>query len=196
MLPMTRIVHSMSIVQAARTKPQVAPDRERLAGEMIAEFRLVLRELKCVGSQRLLRRGVSMTHLHVMSMLERHGAMPMTHLADALDVSVSNATGLVDRMEERGLVDRLRDDADRRVVRVELTAEGRTALAEIEVLQADVLGEVLDRLDDRQLARLARTLEDLRRAVARATTEAPDVFAHEHPSPDPVDGTTPASRRP
>jgi DNA-binding MarR family transcriptional regulator len=192
---MTRIVHAMPTIQLTRTKKRDALDREHLAGEMIAEFRLVLRELKCVGSQRLLRRGVSMTQLYVMSMLERHGAMPMTHLAEALDVSVSNATGLVDRMEERGLVDRLRDDPDRRVVRVALTAEGRTALAEIEVLQADVLAGVLARLDDRQLARLARSLDDLRGAVARATAEAPGMFAHEHPSHELETGSTPASPR-
>jgi DNA-binding MarR family transcriptional regulator len=120
----------------------------------------------------------------------------MTHLAEAMDVSLSNATGLVDRMEERGLVDRLREDADRRVVRVVLTDEGRTALAEIEVLQTDMLAEILARLDDRQLSRLARSLDDLRAAVVRATTEAPDLFAHEHRPQEPDGGSTPLSTRP
>lgn len=193
---MTRLVHLMSTVHGDRTDHAAPPDRESLAGEIIAEFRFVLGELKCVGSQRLLRRGVSMAHLHVMSMLERHGPMTMTHLADATGVSVSNATGLVDRMEERGLVDRLRDDPDRRVVHVTLTSDGRAALAEIEVLQTGLLDEILARLDDRQLMRLAQSIDDLRGAVVRLTTEAPELFAHEHRTLEPATGTPPAATRP
>jgi len=164
----------MSIIERERT------NRDVVSAEMIAQFRLVLRELKCVGSQRLLRRGVSMSHLHVMSMLERHGPMTMSRIADALDISLSNATGLVDRMEERGLVDRLRDGADRRVVHVGLTDEGRAALADIEVFQADALKQILNELDETQLNRLRRTLDDLRGAVTRATAGHPDLFAHNH----------------
>jgi DNA-binding MarR family transcriptional regulator len=147
---------------------------------MIAQVRIVLREAKCLGSQRLLRRGVSMSNLHVMSMLERHGPMTMSGIADALDVSLSNATGLVDRMEERELVGRERDAEDRRVVHVALTDKGRSALSDIELYQGDVLARILDELDERQLNRLTRTLEDLRDAVARVSAAEPELFAHNH----------------
>ncbi len=155
-------------------------DRETVAAQMMAQLALVLREMKCVGSQRLLRRGVSMSNLHVMSMLERHGEMTMTGIAEALDVSVSNATGLVDRMEERGLIERVRDLEDRRVVHVRLTETGRTALAEIEVFRDEALGRIIHELDDRQLASLAASLDDLRDAVARVNERDPDLFAHDH----------------
>ena len=39
----------------------------------------------------------------------------MSQLAEALDVSQASATGIVDRMEQRGLVSRQRNDEDRRV---------------------------------------------------------------------------------
>ena len=58
-------------------------------------------ELKCASSERLLRLGVSMAQLNIMYMLQRNGEMTMSHLADVLNVSFSNATGLIDRMEER-----------------------------------------------------------------------------------------------
>ena len=45
--------------------------------------------------------------------------MPMSRLAEMLDVSLSNATGLIDRMEERGFVERIRVPDDRRVVLVQ-----------------------------------------------------------------------------
>ena len=64
----------------------------------------------------MVKLGVSMTQVHVLSLLQHHGDVPMSRLADLLDVSVSNATGLIDRMEERGLVERVRVPDDRRVV--------------------------------------------------------------------------------
>jgi len=177
----------MSTVQQERTTADPL-DRGAISAQMIAQFRVVLREMKCLGSQRLLRRGVSMSNLHVMSMLERHGPMTMSGIAEALDISLSNATGLVDRMEERGLVARVRDDADRRVVHVALTDQGRAALADIEVFQADALGRILAQLDDTQLRRLTRTLDDLRGAVTRAGDAEPDLFAHDHHFHPPTTG--------
>lgn len=160
--------------------PRAKIDRETLTDQMIAQFRVVLREMKCVGSQRLLRRGVSMSNLHVMSMLERHGELSMSRIAEALDVSMSNATGVVDRMEERGLVERVRVPDDRRVVLVHLTDAGRTALEEIEVFRDEAVGRIVDQLDERQLTRLATTLRDLREAVEKVNAADPDLFAHNH----------------
>jgi DNA-binding MarR family transcriptional regulator len=168
-------------------------DRQGLTKQMIAQFRVVLRELKCVGSQRLLRRGVSMTHLHVMSMLERHGEMPMSRVAEALDVSLSNATGLVDRMEERGLVERIRVPGDRRVVIVRLTTAGRRSLADLEVFRDEAIGRIVAQLDERQITRLAACLEDLKAAVSKVSERDPDLFAHNHQFHDPGAAATPHS---
>ena len=66
-----------------------------------------------------------MPHFHLMSMLDRHGPMTMSRIAELLGVSVSNVTGIIDRIEERGLVERIRNPNDRRVVHVPLTDAGR-----------------------------------------------------------------------
>ena len=155
-------------------------DRPSATDTMIAQFREALREMRCVGSQRLLRRGVSMGHFHLMALLARHGELGMTRIAEILDVSLSNATGLIDRMAERGLVERVRVPDDRRAVRVNLTDNGRAALADLEVFQDDVLARVLGRLEDVQLERLVAAVEDLRAAVLTVAAEDPDRFAHNH----------------
>ena len=144
---------------------------------IIAEFRSAMRTLRCIGSERLVRLGISMTQLHVVSILERHGEVPMNRLAELLDVSVSNATGLIDRMEERGLVERGRVPDDRRVVLVRVTERGREVLAELEVLRDDLVASVLARLDDDQLAGVARALADVRAAVGELD---PDAVEHTH----------------
>ncbi|MDH5242422.1 MAG: MarR family transcriptional regulator, partial [Chloroflexota bacterium] len=142
-------------------------------------FRAAMAELRCIGSERLLRIGVSMSQLHVMSMLDRHGDMPMSRLAEMIDVSLSNATGLVDRMEERGFVERVRVPDDRRVVLVRITKAGRRILDEVEVLRAETLRAVLDRLDPDQLDGIARATADLRDALA-AVAATPGATDHDH----------------
>ena len=82
-----------------------------------------------MGGDRMRQGRVSMTHLHILSMLDHHGELPMSRLADLLDVSLSNATGLIDRMEERGLVERVRDPDDRRVVSSERPRRADAACA-------------------------------------------------------------------
>jgi DNA-binding MarR family transcriptional regulator len=155
-------------------------DRRAVTAGMIAQFRVALREMRCVGSQRMLRLGVSMSHLHVMSLLERHGELPMSRIADFLDVSVSNATGLIDRMEERGLVQRVRVPDDRRVVLVQVTEAGRQALAELEVYRDEVFARVLDKLDDSQLERFTAAMSDLRNSIVAVAAETPGLLDHDH----------------
>jgi DNA-binding MarR family transcriptional regulator len=150
-----------------------------LKDRIIADFRTAMAELRCIGSERLLRLGVSMSQLHVMSMLDRHGEMPMSRLAEMIDVSVSNATGLVDRMEERGFVERDRVPDDRRVVLVRVSETGRRLLDDIEILRAETLRTVLDRLEPTQLEGIARATADLTDAIA-AVVAAPGATDHDH----------------
>lgn len=152
----------MRTIDATETDPGDATPAERIVAgvhDMIAGFR-------CAGTGRLVRSGVSMTHLHVMWLLEHHGAMPMNRLAELLDVSFSNATGIVDRMAERGLVERVRVPDDRRLVLVRLTPKGIESLEETEALKQNRLRSILAHLDDEQVARLAASIDDLRGAIA------------------------------
>lgn len=59
-----------------------------------------------------------------------HRPMRMTELAEDLEISTASVTGLIDRLEERGLAERLRDESDRRVVHVAVTEEGRRVVVE------------------------------------------------------------------
>jgi DNA-binding MarR family transcriptional regulator len=163
------------IVHLMRT---IVVDAE-LKDRIIADFKSAMAELRCIGSERLLRMGVSMSQLHVMSMLDRHGDMPMSRLAEMIDISLSNATGLIDRMEERGFVERVRVPDDRRVVLVRITDGGRKLLDDVEVLRAETLRTVLDRLDPDQLDGIARATSDLRDALA-AVAAVPGATDHDH----------------
>ena len=163
-----------------------AAHRAALIDGIVAQFRASLGELRCVGSERLVRHGVSMAHLHVMSMLDRHGELPMSRVAELLGVSDSNATGLVDRMEEHGFVERVRHPDDRRVVLVRISDRGRQILADVEVLRDDLVVRIMGRLDTAQLERLAAALNDVASVVAKVAVDEPGIFSHAHPHTAPA----------
>lgn len=121
----------------------------------------------------MLRLGISMTHFHVLTLLRHHDAMPMGHLAEILDASMSSATGIIDRMEERGLVERVRVPGDRRVVMVQPTQTGLDLVDEVELVKNDLLASALVRLSPDQLARMAAAAADLQAAVTAELDSAP-----------------------
>jgi DNA-binding MarR family transcriptional regulator len=153
-------------VGAGRTPSGTPVDGRELVERIMDEFHVAMRELRCAGTERLVKAGVSMTHLHVMGLLSRHGETSMSRIADLLDVSLSNATGLIDRMAERGLVERVRVPDDRRVVLVRLSEDGRAQLDALEILRRDLLQKILARLDATQLSRLSQSLTDVHKAVS------------------------------
>jgi DNA-binding MarR family transcriptional regulator len=107
-----------------------------------------------------------MTQIHVLRQLEQHGTMSMSRVAELLDVSLSNATGIIDRMAEHGLVERVRVPDDRRVVLVQPSALGIQALDETEGIKLDRIRAICNRLDDTQLRRITHAMGDLRVAIA------------------------------
>lgn len=174
----------MRTIDSDATVQTTGTASERIAAgihDMIAGFR-------CAGTGRLVKAGLSMTHMHVMWLLQHHGDLPMSRVAELLDVSMSNATGIVDRMEERGLVERVRVPDDRRVVLVRLASGGTTTLDQMEALKQDRLQAILGRLDETQLTRLATALDDIRGAVV-AEFGADYLAGHEHHQHDTTDST-------
>jgi DNA-binding MarR family transcriptional regulator len=132
---------------------------------LVEELHQMIGSLRCAGTGRMVKAGISMTHLHILWVLEHHGDLPMSRLADLLDVSLSNASGLIDRMEERGLIERVRVPDDRRVVVVKASPEGARIRDEIEALKQDRMRSILGRLAPDQRTRLLEAIGDLRRAV-------------------------------
>ncbi len=131
-------------------------------------------QLKCASSERLLRLGVSMAQLHIMYTVQRSGELNMSHLAEVMNVSLSNATGLIDRLEERGFVERSRVPTDRRIVLVRVTPAGEQMLGEVDALTDDLLRSVLGRLPISQLRGVAHAISALREAVDSTVGPAPE----------------------
>lgn len=75
--------------------------------------------------------GVTAAQLSALRVLERFGEMPQSELSERLFLRGSTVSGMVDRLEERGLISRRRSTADRRLVAVDLAPGGKKLLASI-----------------------------------------------------------------
>ena len=105
---------------------------------------------------------LSPAQCHVLHQIEPGRPIPMGQLAETLACDASNVTGLVDRLESRGLVRRLPSAADRRVKVLDLTPTGsrlRTLLLDRMTSPPDTLRR-LSAHEQRTLVRiLSRLLE-------------------------------------
>jgi MarR family transcriptional regulator, organic hydroperoxide resistance regulator len=106
---------------------------------------------------------LSPPQVRALGVLDPERPVPMSELAEALHCDNSNVTGIVDRLEDRGLVERRSASHDRRVKMLAVTGRG-----------AEVRARLAERLDEapEPLARLSpedqRTLRDImRRALER-----------------------------
>jgi DNA-binding MarR family transcriptional regulator len=129
-------------------------------------------------------------HLIALRLLGEHGPMTQHDLGVALSLDASNVVGLLNELEERGLITRRRDPADRRRHIVELSPAGPGDAAQA----CDQLGQVEDDLfrtltgDERQTlyVLLARAVESLAPGCDQPCAT---------PSPSPA-GTAPAGTAP
>ncbi len=105
--------------------------------------------------------GLSMTHFQVLAVLDAEGPTPMGRLADELGVGLSNVSGIVGRLEEKGVVARVHDETDRRMVLAELTSAGTAMLEHVEdtrMAHMRTLVELLSTSEQRTVLRALKTL--------------------------------------
>jgi len=133
-------------------------------------------ELRCASMGRLVQSNVSLSQMHVLWLLQHQGEMSMSRLAELLDVSVSSATGIIDRMEEKGFIERVRVPDDRRLVLVRPGAAGLQALSETETSKRERMRAVLGHLSAAERPVVLAALRGLRRALSAEVESA----VHEH----------------
>lgn len=116
------------------------------------------RAMTTLLDEKLLALELSAAKFYTLQILTQANEMlPLSELAERLGTGKSNMTPLVDRLEADRLVRRLRSDADRRVVYVEITAEGISRLQQARV----VFTETSHLLEGQYTAEELHSLTDL-----------------------------------
>ncbi|MCL6636463.1 MAG: MarR family transcriptional regulator [Alicyclobacillus sp.] len=104
--------------------------------------------------------------------VQQSQACTVSSLAESMAVKPSAITVMLDRLEQHGFVERQRDQRDRRVVHVHLTAAGQAALRRVTALHADAVGRCLAQLGE-QAEPFVQTLERLAQAASELALATP-----------------------
>ncbi|MCG8348580.1 MAG: MarR family winged helix-turn-helix transcriptional regulator [Chloroflexales bacterium] len=103
--------------------------------------------------------GLTLPQMVTMFAIRQVGRCRMSDLADITLQSAGTLTGIVDRLIEDGLVGRVRDVDDRRVVQVELTPFGIKRLEQVEEARCVDMANVLSGLNLVQLGQIEESLQ-------------------------------------
>ena len=103
---------------------------------------------------------LSPVQVHVLYLIEPGQPVPMGRLAETMACDASNVTGLVDRLESRGLIERRPSPEDRRVKVLALTSSGTRVRTRLQRRMA-AAPEQFKRLSPEEQRALARILERL-----------------------------------
>ena len=161
---------------ARRREPH--PDRESAArDDDHRALRLWLRLLTCsqlierqVRARLRQRFDTTLPRFDLMSQLWRYPqGLKMNELSRHLMVTGGNVTGIVDPLEQEGLVERADHPADRRAFRVRLTRAGRKAFADMARAHEEWVIELLAGLSRREHAELYGLLAKLKKITLEAS---------------------------
>jgi DNA-binding MarR family transcriptional regulator len=146
-------------------------DTRSVAADLLDELGPIIAGERAAFAHRCHTRSISMTHLLLMTLLETHGSLPMSRVAELLGCGLPTATGIVSRMEERGLVERQHDTEDRRVVTIRLSESGATEIRELQHSRRERMATALAHLTDRERAQLLASVRALRAAFSRVNSQ-------------------------
>src|SRR5438270_13991676 len=145
-------------VEASRSVP-------RLPKELVASSSFLLKRLGFAAKEKAATAyestGLHPYHHAVLAVLDEGSRETQGAIADALAYDRGQLVGLLDELEERGLVERRRDPADRRRHIVRLTPDGKRALAKLRALARQLEDDFLASLDEDERAQLAALLPRL-----------------------------------
>jgi DNA-binding MarR family transcriptional regulator len=142
-----------------------SPTSSRLPEELVASTAFLIKRLGFAAKDKAIaayeKAGLNPYHHAVLAVLDEGSRETQGAIADALAYDRGQLVGLLDELEERGLVERRRDPGDRRRHIVRLTPDGKRALAKLRALAHQLENDFLASLDDDERAQLHALLRRL-----------------------------------
>jgi MarR family transcriptional regulator, lower aerobic nicotinate degradation pathway regulator len=140
------------------TPTPVPPAPERLPQELVQSTNFLLKRLGHFVKERSLQayedEGLHPYHHAILTVLSEGAPETQGSIADTLGYDRGQLVGLLDELEEQGLIERRRDPNDRRRHVVQLTSEGKQALRKMRTLSRQLEDELLTPLSEQERAKL------------------------------------------
>ena len=123
---------------------------------------------KSITPAKLLKVDLTSSQIKVIISFFGQSTFTMTELSRVHGVSVSTMTSMVDRLLQSGLLERQREDEDRRIVRVSLSAEGKMTVDYLMKVRRQGIEKFLDELTSAEVQEFLKSIENVARHMTRA----------------------------
>lgn len=128
---------------------------------MLQIFNMVMKTEEVAIREAADSQNLSVAEMHTLVAVGRRGAKTMTTIAGELRINVSTLSIAINKLEKKGCVKRIRNEEDRRVVRISLTAKGRRALDQHEKFYFDMVEEACGSMDEQGKRIFIQSLENI-----------------------------------
>ncbi|WP_044894578.1 MarR family winged helix-turn-helix transcriptional regulator [Bacillus alveayuensis] len=135
--------------------------------ELEKALRYVAAILKQKGREILTQYPITPPQFVALQWLLEEGDMTIGELSNKMYLAFSTTTDLVDRMEKNRLVARVKDQNDRRVVRIHLLEEGERIIEEVIKKRQQYLLEVLENFSEEEIIFLEKSLKKLHQEMKK-----------------------------
>ncbi|MEC1903378.1 MarR family transcriptional regulator [Bacillus atrophaeus] len=114
---------------------------------------------------------MSMPQMKVLMLLNNHGTLKVSDIAEKMGASLSNTTGLLDRLEKSGFIKRSHSETDRRSVVIQLTEDAKSIFRGLYEKGHTKLKRSLEKLTADEKAAVTQGLSILAKALAPDNAE-------------------------
>ena len=139
----------------------MVPGNEYIIKDIVESIRRLVRA-EYLDSQKMSKQyGLTGPQSLVLRLLIKNGALSSADLSRQMYVTPSNITGIIDRLEKKGLVERIRKQGDRRVALITLTPSGQKLGQSIpDPIEKKIVNQLAD-LEPEQLQLMAMAMSQI-----------------------------------
>ncbi len=126
------------------------PDEKPESHDNMLLWRYLFRTSKIISknlNDKLAPLGITFLSYRTLRYLVRQGPKTMSAISDFLLVTQGRITGIIDELESRSLVLRIRSNEDRRIINLEITDEGKSLEQKARVIYESYINSIFSRID-------------------------------------------------
>jgi DNA-binding MarR family transcriptional regulator len=140
-------------------------DESNDVSRIVNSVRRIRNAINCYSKELMKTVGLSGPQLGLLIIVKRYPLASLGEVSESMFLHTSTVSGIVDRLEAAGYLERHRDLEDRRTVRLQLTDKGNMAVAQAPPSAFGFMMEGLGRLPEGELHEISRSMQTLCRLM-------------------------------